>query len=208
MPRADVLMVHPLGLLSSVGKRPLALVTERQIYQRGNLYTGVLEPLSSNYGGRRPWQKMAGTDWPPLVLPKQPQQQVFRLDVGAAVLARLIARIEYGSPRLLGVALEHTRNLPYPIEDGSMLGSRAPRALVAHRSQPECFAAACWNWWAAVWFCPALSHVSMRKSSRPAGSAATASTPLMPGFTAESFSAAGAADAGLIQPSSASQNRS
>ena len=107
MLRADVLVIEPLGFFGAIGQHPLALVAERQVHRRRNLLPdrGVpFDLLADRIHGRMRSQEPVSQR---LIFPKQTQQQVLGLDVGAAELARLIPREEYYPACFFRVAFKH-----------------------------------------------------------------------------------------------------
>ncbi len=85
----------------------LDLVAEGQLHRGGDPLPDRCPPfhlLADAFQRAVRAQKAIGQG---LVLPQQAQQEVFALDVGAAVLAGLVAGEENHPPRLLRVALEH-----------------------------------------------------------------------------------------------------
>src|SRR5205823_2597565 len=92
---ADVLMIQTLGFLGAVSQHALALVAERQIDRRRNLFPNRGMPFDlfpDRIDSRMRSEKPVGQR---LILPKQAQQQMLRLDVRASKLARLVPREKY-----------------------------------------------------------------------------------------------------------------
>jgi hypothetical protein len=106
MRRADVFVVHAFGYLCGVGQNALAFVAQRKIYRSRDLLADrrvVFNLLANRFHCGVGAQEPVGQC---LIFVEQTQKQMFRLNIRAAELARLITGEEDGSPGLFGVALE------------------------------------------------------------------------------------------------------
>jgi hypothetical protein len=128
MLRSDVLVVEPFGFLRAIGKHPLAFVAEgkidgsRHLFPHGGLRFDL---LANRFHGRAGAQEPIGENF---VFPQEPQQQMLRLDTGAAELAGLVTGEEDHSPGFLGITFKHNSCLvPNEVEAEPAWRERRPR---------------------------------------------------------------------------------
>src|SRR5215472_8284693 len=89
--RPDVFVVQALGFFSAVCEDALALVAQREIDGRRNLFTNSSVPLNLLPDGIDRRVRTQETVRQLLVLPQKSEKQVLRFDIWTAELTRLIA---------------------------------------------------------------------------------------------------------------------
>src|SRR5712692_2254315 len=104
---SDVFMVEPLGLLGAMRKHALALMAQRQLDRGRHFFAqgGMrFDLLADRFHGRAGVEETVGQR---LILPQQPQQQMFGLDARAAGLTRLKTGEKDPPAGLFGITFKH-----------------------------------------------------------------------------------------------------
>src|SRR5581483_88897 len=108
MLRSDVLVVEPFGFLCAIRQHPLAFMAEgkvdgsRHLFPHGGLRFDLLANRFHRCAGAKESVRKH------FIFPEQAQQQVLRLDTGAAELAGLVSREEDHPPGFFGIAFKHS----------------------------------------------------------------------------------------------------
>src|ERR1700733_775616 len=98
---ADVLVAQPLGFFRCEIQNAFAFLTQRNLPRRGDASAhgdARFDFLPDGFDGAMRAQEAVSEGF---VLAQQSQQQMLRLDIGAAVLARLISCKKYYAPSFL-----------------------------------------------------------------------------------------------------------
>src|SRR5487761_282392 len=108
-----MLVIEPLGLFGRVIQNAAAFLTERDLNRRGNAFTDRntrFDLLANGFDGAVGTQKTIGER---LVFAQQPEEQMLRFNIGAAVLAGFISRKKDYAPSLFRIAFKHGSPTPF-----------------------------------------------------------------------------------------------
>src|SRR5713101_6188313 len=175
---AHVLVVQAVGLFRGIFQDAVAFLAQRNLNRSGNALAdgdALFDFFADGFNRAVGAEKAVGQG---LVFAQQPQQQVFGLDVRAAVLRGFVAREENHAPRLFRVAFKHESPDPALRHSANPL-ARAPqpmprRALLVPGAEPGRSAAPAtgcaspgWKSSAAPGAGAASAQTQTRQSSRP-----------------------------------------